>query len=99
MGDYFRVEVNELDRLLKQLKQSQEDMRDALTAMRDTGPKTTGSKALDRACDDFDDSWQDAITKIAQGTEAIEGKLEETRKGYMETEEAVRDAMTKGAAA
>lgn len=99
MGSYFRVEVGELDRLIKQLKQSRQDMREALTAMRDTGPRTTGSKALDRACDDFDDSWQDAITKIAQGTEAIEGKLEETRKGYVETEEAVRAAMTQGAAA
>ncbi|MEV4557055.1 type VII secretion target [Kitasatospora sp. NPDC049285] len=98
MGDYFRVEVSELDRLLRQLKESRQEMREALSAMRDTGPKTTGSKALDRACDDFDDSWQDAITRIAQGVEAIEGKLRETSRNYAETDEAIRAAFAKGAA-
>lgn len=99
MGDYFRVEVGELDRLTKQLKDSQQDMRDALHAMRDTGPKTTGSKALDRACDDFDDSWQDAITRISQGIEALEGKLQETCRTYSETEQAIRDMFTGAAGA
>ncbi|MEV4611397.1 hypothetical protein AB0K43_02175 [Kitasatospora sp. NPDC049258] len=98
MGDYFRVEVQDLDRLLQQLKQSQEDLRSALDAMRDTGPRTTGSKTLDHACDEFHDSWDDAIKKIADGTAQLEGRLQETRKGYAETEEAIRSAFT-GAAA
>ncbi|MFD5563283.1 MULTISPECIES: hypothetical protein [Kitasatospora] len=98
MGAYFRVEVSELDRLVKQLKSSQQDMREALRAMKDTGPKTTGSKNLDHACDDFNDSWQDAITRISQGVEALEGKLQETCKGYSETDQAIRDMFT-GAAA
>jgi len=99
MGEYFRVEVSELDRLVKQLKSSQQDMREALRAMRDTGPKTTGSKNLDHACDDFNDSWQDAITRISQGVEALEGKLQETAKGYAETDEAIRGMFTAGASA
>ncbi|MER8185783.1 type VII secretion target [Kitasatospora sp. NPDC094015] len=98
MGDYFRVEVQDLDRLLQQLKQSQEDLRSALNAMRDTGPKTTGSKTLDHACDEFHDSWDDAIKKIADGTAQLEDRLTETRKGYAETEEAIRCAFS-GAAA
>ncbi|MFJ8437588.1 hypothetical protein [Kitasatospora griseola] len=98
MGAYFRVEVSELDRLVKQLKSSQQDMREALRAMKDTGPKTTGSKNLDHACDDFNDSWQDAITRISQGVEALEGKLQETCKSYAETDQAIRDMFT-GAAA
>ncbi|MFJ1794533.1 hypothetical protein [Kitasatospora griseola] len=98
MGAYFRVEVSELDRLVKQLKSSQQDMREALRAMKDTGPKTTGSKNLDHACDDFNDSWQDAITRISQGVEALEGKLQETCKSYSETDQAIRDMFT-GAAA
>ncbi|KDN83942.1 hypothetical protein [Kitasatospora cheerisanensis] len=98
MGDYFRVEVSELDRLVKQLNDSQQDMREALRAMHETGPKTTGSKNLDHACDDFNDSWQDAITRISQGVEALEGKLKETCKSYSETDEAIRD-MFSGASA
>ncbi|WP_371494824.1 hypothetical protein OG871_06275 [Kitasatospora sp. NBC_00374] len=98
MGDYFRVEVDDLDRLLQQLKQSQEDLRSALNSMRDTGPKTTGSKTLDHACDEFHDSWDDAIKKIADGTAQLEEGLKATRKGYAETEDAIRDAF-KGASA
>ncbi len=98
MGDYFRVEVSELDRLLQQLKQSQDDMRTALNAMRDTGPKTTGSKSLDHACDDFHDSWQDAIKLMSDGTAQIEEKLRETTKDYSETDRAIAEAF-KGASA
>ncbi|WP_441246439.1 type VII secretion target [Kitasatospora sp. McL0602] len=99
MGDYFRVEVNELDRLLQQLQQSQDDLRTALDAMRDIGPKSTGSKSLDHACDAFHDSWHDAIKLISDGTGKIEDKLRETAKDYTETEQAIRDAFSKGAAA
>ncbi|MFJ3220478.1 WXG100 family type VII secretion target [Kitasatospora sp. NPDC086801] len=99
MGDYFRVEVNELDRLLQQLKHGQCDLRAALNAMRDIGPKSTGSTSLDRACDDFHDSWHDAIKLISDGTAQIEDKLRETAKDYTETEQAIRDAFGKGAAA
>jgi hypothetical protein len=53
MGAFFSVEVAELDRLLQQLKQGEDDMRAALGAMRETGPKTTGTRELDRACDEF----------------------------------------------
>ncbi|MFJ6214584.1 type VII secretion target [Streptomyces sp. NPDC092296] len=99
MGDYFHVELNGLDRLLQQLEQGQQDMRTALDAMRDTGPKTTGSKALDHACDEFHDSWDDAIKKIADGTEQIATRLRETRTCYAATEQAIRDALAGGAAA
>jgi hypothetical protein len=99
MGDYFRVEVHELDRLLQQLSGGQSDLSTALNTMRDIGPKSTGSKSLDHACDDFHDSWDDAIKLIADGIGQIEGKLRETAKDYTETEQAIRDALTKGAAA
>ncbi|WP_425828799.1 WXG100 family type VII secretion target [Streptomyces fractus] len=97
MGDHFKVEVDELDQLIRQLHQSQDSMRKALSSMRDTGPKSTGSKSLDNACDEFHDSWDDAITKIADGTQQIEDKLRTTKSNYQATEEAIRDAMSKGA--
>ncbi len=99
MGGYFRVEVTELDRLLQQLNQAQDDLRTALDAMRDIGPKSTGSKSLDHACDDFHDSWHDAIKLISDGTGKLEEKLRETTKAYTETEQAICDAFSTGAAA
>lgn len=94
MGAGFEVEIPELDSLVRELHRSQEEMRSALNALRDTGPKTTGSKELDHACDEFHDSWDDAIKKIADGTEAIEDGLKKTRDSYQQAESALRDGFT-----
>ncbi|MGW0546086.1 WXG100 family type VII secretion target [Streptomyces sp. Wb2n-11] len=97
MGAGFKVEISELDGLVRELHRSQEEMRSALNALRDTGPKTTGSKELDNACDEFHDSWDDAIKKIADGTQVIEDKVKQTRTTYHEVESAIRDGFAAGA--
>jgi peptidoglycan hydrolase CwlO-like protein len=94
VGDHFKVEVNDLDRLIKELHNSQDNMRKALNALKDVGPKSTGSEALDNACDEFHDSWDNAIKKIADGTQAIEERLKQTKNNYEQTEQAIRDAFT-----
>jgi hypothetical protein len=99
MGDYFSVELQSLDKLLQQLTSSQDELRTALNALRDTGVRTTGSQALDHACDEFHDSWDDAIKKIADGTEKIESGLRLVCKSYGETERTLTDALKGGGAA
>lgn len=84
---HFKVEVEDLGRLLKALHDSQDNMRKALNALKDVGPKSTGSEALDNACDEFHDSWDDAIKKIADGTQAIEERLKQTKNNYEQTEQ------------
>ncbi|MEU9395892.1 hypothetical protein AB0D86_38560 [Streptomyces sp. NPDC048324] len=61
-GAGFKVEISELDGLVRELHRSHEEMRSALNSLRDTGPKTTASKELDNAYDEFHDSWDDGIT-------------------------------------
>ncbi|WP_030904072.1 type VII secretion target [Streptomyces sp. NRRL F-5126] len=92
MVDRLKVEAESLGRLLKQLHDSQDDLRKALSAMEDIGPKSTGSVELDHACDEFHDSWDDVIGKIADGTGAIEDKLRATKNDFEATEEAIRAA-------
>ncbi|URN13376.1 type VII secretion target [Streptomyces radiopugnans] len=95
MGGRLNVEQTELDDLLKQLNTSRDQMRKALNALRDIGPKSTGSKALDNACEEIHDSWDDAIGKIADGTDAIEDALRSTKNNYAATERAIREAFEK----
>ncbi|GCD44304.1 hypothetical protein [Streptomyces paromomycinus] len=97
MGGYFKVEADNLGRLLKDLHDSQDNMRKALSALKDTGPKSTGAEALDNACDEFHDSWDNAIKKIADGTQAIEEKLKQVKQNYESLENALRDAFAKNA--
>ncbi|HZG02886.1 MAG TPA: type VII secretion target [Streptomyces sp.] len=95
MGGRLNVERQELDRLLTRLHDSQDQMRKALKALRDIGPKSTGSQALDNACEEIHDSWDDAIGKIADGTDAIEKMLRSTKNNYEATERAIREAFEK----
>lgn len=92
MGDHFKVEVNDLDRLITELHNSQDDMRKALSALKDVGPKSTGSEALDNACDEFHDSWDNTIKKIADSAQALEERLKQTKNNYEQTEQAIREA-------
>lgn len=96
MGGYFKVEADDLGRLLKDLHDSQENMRKALAALKDVGPKSTGAETLDNACDEFHDSWDNAIKKIADGTQTIEEKLKQTKSNYEAIEHALRDSFKKG---
>lgn len=95
---HLKVEQEELDGLLTQLHDSQDEMRKALQALEEIGPKTTGSEALDNACEEIHDSWDDAIDKIADGTGAIEKLLKSTKNNYEATEQAIREAFEKAAA-
>ncbi|MGH9196555.1 MAG: type VII secretion target [Acidimicrobiia bacterium] len=95
MGDHLKVESQDLNRLLTQLHDSQSEMRNALNALEDIGPKSTGSEALDNACEELHDSWDDAIDKIADGTDQIEELLRSTKKNYDATEQAIREAIEK----
>ncbi len=72
-------------------------MRKALDALKDTGPTSMGAEALDNACDEFHDSWDNAIKKIADGTQAIEDKLKQVRQNYASVEHALHDAFAKNA--
>ncbi|MGQ4516353.1 hypothetical protein [Streptomyces sp. DW26H14] len=95
MGDYLKIEAESLGDLLKQLHQSQDDLRKALASMKDIGPKSTGSVELDHACDEFHDSWDDVIGKIAEGTGAIEDKLRASKDDFEATAEAIRQAFAR----
>lgn len=46
MGDHFKVEVQDLDQLLKQLHDSQDEMRKALSALEGRRAEEHGQRGL-----------------------------------------------------
>lgn len=96
MRDQFKAVDSDLNRLLKQLHVGRDEMRTALSVLKGTGPKSTGSEALDDACDESYDSWDSVTDKVTDGVQEIQEKLRATKNEDKATEEAIRDAMQKG---
>lgn len=94
----FRVDAEQLQLLARQLGETTGSMAAAMRAMETTGPKTTGSKRLDHACDDFQEKWEYGLEQLARTVEAVTKGLEETVVAYRHTEAALT-AVYQGAAA
>jgi hypothetical protein len=94
----FRVDAGQLDQLARQLGESTGSMAAAMRSMESTGPKTTGSKRLDHACDDFQEKWEYGLKQLAQTVEAVTKGLDQTVAAYRQTEAALT-AMYQGASA
>ncbi|MFF4649892.1 WXG100 family type VII secretion target [Streptomyces sp. NPDC001380] len=96
MSGSFSVDVQQLDALARELKESVAAMTAARHSMETTGPRTTGSKNLDHACDDFQDKWGYGLQQIRETAEAVTQGLEATAKAYRATEDAL-SGMFRGA--
>ncbi|WP_329121641.1 hypothetical protein [Streptomyces sp. NBC_01465] len=89
MTGFYKVELEALSRLTRELSECADDMRSAMKLLKDFGPKGSGFGELDKACDDFQDSWGYGIGKIADATGGITDGLAETHKIYSALEEQV----------
>ncbi|WP_063857225.1 MULTISPECIES: hypothetical protein [unclassified Kitasatospora] len=98
MTSDFRVDVGQLDLLARQLGESTGSMGAAMRAMETTGPKTTGSKRLDHACDDFQEKWEYGLKQLTQTVQAVTNGLDRTVTAYQQTEAALA-AVYQGASA
>jgi hypothetical protein len=102
MGGYYKVQLEAMDRLTRDLSDCADDMRAAMRLLKDIGPKGSGHEGLENACDDFQDSWSYGIGQIADATSGITEGLTATRKVYQGLEEHIAGdftAMAKGGAA
>lgn len=96
MAGYYRVQLEELNRLTRELSDCADDMRSAMKLLKDIGPKGSGYEDLENACDDFQESWSYGIGQIADATSGITEGLTETRKVYQALEERTAEVFKAG---
>lgn len=84
---YYRVELEALGRLTKQVRHCADDMREVMRLLKNIGPKGAGHAELEKACDDFQDAWGYGIGLIADAADGISEGLSQTHRVYQETEQ------------
>jgi len=87
MAGNFQVETDRLESLSRELRDGVGSMGAAMHSMETTGPKTTGSKELDHACDDFQEKWEYGLKQLRKSTESVAKALEATARAYRQTDE------------
>ncbi|GGW84643.1 hypothetical protein [Streptomyces noursei] len=92
----FTVVVEELGSLATRLERCTESMKYASGDLRSATTGDLGNDQIDRAGAEFKSSWEYGIDQITQLTDAVKQGLETTARAYNETDDAVRQAFTKG---
>ncbi|WP_329311760.1 hypothetical protein [Streptomyces sp. NBC_01262] len=82
MAGYYKVELEALAQLTTKLGECADEMRSAMALLKDIGPKGSGFADLEKACDDFQDSWGYGIGLIADATGGITEGLSATHTLY-----------------
>ncbi len=86
MAGSYRVELDVLSHLATRLGECADDMRAAMKLLKDIGPKGSGFAELEKACEDFQDSWGQGIGLIADATGGVTEGLAQTHKLYVALE-------------
>jgi uncharacterized protein YukE len=88
----FKVSLDELRKLKKKLEDSQSQLDEAMRRMKDTGPKDLGKRVLDKACEDFEDSWEFGLGKTQERIKTLNDALPAILKAYEQTEQEIQGA-------
>ncbi|UGY93911.1 ubiquinol-cytochrome C chaperone family protein [Streptomyces gobiensis] len=91
----FTVSLAELRKLKKKLEESESQLEEALRRMEATGPKNLGKRSLDKACEDFEDSWEHGLSETKKRIKTLNEALPAIIKAYEKTEEEIKSGMDK----
>ncbi|MEV6739863.1 hypothetical protein AB0N14_24155 [Streptomyces sp. NPDC051104] len=91
MAGYYKVELDSLAGLITQLGECVDEMRSAMRALKDIGLKGTGLAELEKACDDFQESWGYGIGLIADAADGVTKGLAETKNAYEAIEKKIAE--------
>ena len=95
-SDGFKADVEELGLLARKLDRSAESMRRASQSLRSASSRDLGNSSIDESGADFKDSWEYGIGQIAKVSDALRHGLQATARAYSETDEAIKQAFSKG---
>lgn len=82
----FAVDIEALTALGSDLERSREQLGAALAVMRDIGAASLGTDGLDRACQEFQESWAYGLGRLGECIDAVRAGVEATALAYAEVD-------------
>ncbi|TSB22436.1 WXG100 family type VII secretion target [Streptomyces benahoarensis] len=96
MSGYYRVELQGMGRLAKDLESSAGNMRGAMRPLKDSASQSVGHEELQKACENFQSAWDYGVGQIADATDGITEGLRTSSRLYQSLEESVAELFTGG---
>lgn len=90
----FEVDLAKLQMLSTRLDESGATMTGALDAMRGAQAAQLGDPDLQRACEEFRESWDHGLGKTAECVKVVREKIDQTRESYAAVEQALVDLIS-----
>ncbi len=91
----FKVDIEGLGAIEKNLSRSSENLEQALNAMKDASPESLGYPSLDEACAEFREVWQTGLEKVRECGKKLTEGLGQAKKDYAELDNSVSEQFTK----
>lgn len=92
---YFKTELDVLQRLTGMLRDAEDCMDSALTAMKEDTSGRVGTPELDQACADFQKTWSYGLDQMKKTSKDLLDGLDATTKNYQQVEKALEGEMKK----
>ncbi len=93
--DFFQADLGVLQQFITALRDCDDRLGTALSAMSSDSGAQLGTDALNRAADDFQHTWQYGMGQIKKMANETTGALTEAHDGYQQTDGAVAAAMAR----
>ncbi|MFF3610197.1 hypothetical protein [Streptomyces sp. NPDC002580] len=95
MAERLAVDGDELSHFMKMLGASTDSLKGLRKALEDATVTGLGTDDLDRACEDFQDSWKYGADQIGEQTEDLAKIIAKSRDSYREVDRALEQALRK----
>ena len=95
MANFFQVDLDVLQRMTKTLSDAGDQMEAALKAMNSAHSGQVGDGALNRAADDFQNTWQYGLGQLHQMIKDTNDGVNKAHDAYKQCDDAVGQAMQK----
>lgn len=95
MGDHYKVKPDHLDRFVQLLEQSVTSLEQARTALTDVREDQIGTERLDKACDEFQESWKYGTEQLRELIGSIKDGVKANKVSYEEMERELGEALDK----
>jgi hypothetical protein len=87
LSGWFQVDLGVLGQFVSGMKEAEESLRAACSAMAEDRGSQLGTDGLNEAADRFQQGWGDGLRQLREGMSAMSGTLERARAAYQQADD------------